>query len=396
MRRIGDIIEERSNLITQERAILDKADTESRDLSAEERQEADGIHERIGTLTGDIRRHNELTEAESLDVRNLSVEQPETPETADPVGRDSVEYRDAFNSYARGLADVEQRSTLNTAADADGGYAVPEQWTELHESLRESGTIRGLATVFATASGGTLHVPYVSAAATAPAIVAEQDPIPDDGETFAEKLIGAFKYARLTKASEEMVQDSLFDLPAFVGSRLGFDLGRSANNAYVNGTGTGADTPQGLFVGATSSDTLASNTDIAPDEVIDLLYAVTRPYRANGVFLAADTTMAAIRKMKDDNGQYLWQPSMQAGQPDLLLGKPALSDPDIPVMAASKKVLGFGDVKRAYMIRDVLGVTIRVLLERFADNGQVAWRGQLRTSGAIVDQNAFKVVTTPA
>lgn len=392
-RRIGDIIEERAGLIEEMRGILNKAESESRDLSGEERQEYDRREERVTELTGDIRRHEQVKSLEAQDVRDPSVEQPETPEADRPVGRDSDEYRDAFSAAMRGQADAEQRSTLNTATDAEGGYAVPEQWGDLHESLREAGIIRELATVVTTEMGGGLHVPFVSADADTPGLVAEEGAIPDDGETFDEKIIEAYKRARLTKASEEVVQDALFDVAAFVGTRLGFDLGRAANAWYVNGTGTGQ--PEGLFAGATVSATLAANNAIAGDEVIDLFYAVIRPYRANGVWVGADSTAAAIRKLKDSNGQYLWQPSLQAGEPDLLLGKPFFSDPDVDPLAATNRPLGFGDVRRAYLIRDVLGVTIRFLEERFADNGQVAWRGQLRTGGAIVDQNAFKVVDTP-
>ena len=342
-----------------------------------------------------MRRYQEQQRAEDLDLRADpdEVENPEQRESA-TAGRDSDEYRDAFNAYARGQATAEQRTTLNTAVDADGGFAVPEHWTDLHESLRESGVIRQLATVIQTEMGGPLHVPYVSADATAPGIVAEQAAIPDDGETFAEKVINAFKWARITKASDEVVQDALFDVAAFVGRRLGFDLGRAANLDYVQGDGVG--NSQGLFAGATVADTLAANNAITGDEVIDLFYSVIGPYRANGVWIAHDTTVAAIRKVKGSDGQYIWQPALQAGQPDLLLGKPVFTDPDVETLAATNRVLGFGDVKRAYLIRDVLGVTIKYLQERFADNGQVAWRGQLRTGGAIVDQNAFKVVDTPA
>lgn len=393
MPRIGDVIEERASLIESMRSILDGAENESRDLTAEERQEYDRQEERVEELTSDIRRHEQLRSLEEQDVRILSPDQPETPEA--PITRESAEYRDAFESYVRGRMDAEQRTTLNVGTDADGGFAVPELWGDLHESLREAGTIRELATVVTTEMGGAFHVPYVSADADTPGLVAEQAVIPDDGETFAEKIINAYKRARITKASEEVVQDALFDVAEFVGRRLGFDLGRASNAWYVNGTGTGQ--PEGLFRGATTGKTLASVSALASDEVIDLHYSVTRPYRANAVFIAADSTLAAIRKLKDSNGQYLWQPALQAGEPDLILGKPILSDPDVNALGGlSQRVLGFGDVRRAYLIRDVLGVTIRLLEERYADTGQVAWRGTLRTGGAIVDANAFKVAITPA
>jgi HK97 family phage major capsid protein len=124
---------------------------------------------------------------------------------------------------------------------------------------------------------------------------------------------------------------------------------------------------------------------------------VIAPYRKNGVYIANDTTIGAIRKIKDSTGQYLWQPSLQAGTPDTLNGHPVHADPDVVTLGGvSRRVLGFGDVRMAYTIRDVLGVTIKFLDQTYADNDQVGWRGKLRTDGGIVDPNAFKVAITPA
>lgn len=395
-KKLGDLLEERTKLIGESRSILDKADGESRDLTAEERQEYDRHSDRISEIEGDVRRIQAQQNAEDLDLRGADPDPVESPEDERAaVGRGSEEYRDAFNAYARGQANAEERSTLNTAADADGGYAVPGLWTDLHESLRESGVIRELATVVQTEMGGALHVPYISADATAPVITAEEGAIANDGETFAEKVINAYKYARITKASDEVVQDALFDVAGFVGRRLGFDLGRAANAAYVKANGSG--TAEGLFYAAPVGKTLAATSGVTGDEIIDLFYSVIGPYRKNGVFIANDTTLGAIRKIKGSDGQYLWQPALTAGQPDLLLGKPVYADPDVDVLGVvSKKVLGFGDVSRAYLIRDVLGVTIKYLDQTFAANGQVGWRGQLRTGGAVVDSAAFKTASTPA
>ena len=256
--------------------------------------------------------------------------------------------------------------------------------------------MRNLAEIVTTDDGGALHVPTEKAGgeAAAPGIVPENEAIPDDADELAEVILSAFKIARLTKASEEIVQDAIFDVAGYVGRRLGFQVGRAANAKYIMGDGVGE--PQGLFFGATVADTLASKTAIAADEVIDLAFSVIAPYRKNGVYIANDSTIAAIRKIKDENGQYMWQPSLQAGTPDVLNGFPCYADPDVPALGAEKKVLGFGDIKRAYMIRDVLGFVVKFLEERFADNDQVAWRGKLRTDGRIIDKAAFKIADTPA
>lgn len=395
MRRIGLILEERANLIQENRRILDTAEEEGRDLSAEEAQEYDRRDARIEELTKQWRRWQRAQEHEKLDVRTTLGEEPSESETAER-SINSPEYRDALLAYVRGQElTAEQRTTLNVGTDADGGYAVPEFWDSLYEGLREFGVVRGLATIITTEMGGPLHVPKVSAAATAPGIVDEEAAIPDDGETFDEVVIGAYKYARITKASEEILQDALFDVPAFVGRRLGEDLALATGAAYVNGSGSGQ--PQGLFTGATVADTLAANGAITADELIDLVYSVIAPYRQGGVFIMNDSTAAAIRKLKDNNGQYLWQISIQAGQPDTLLGYPVHYDPNVGSLgdAQGTRVVGFGNVARAFTIRDVLGVTIKFLGELYAGNDQVGWRGKLRTSSAVIDANAFKVLDLP-
>lgn len=393
---IGDIIEERANLITEMRSILDSAESEERDLTAEERQEYDRREVRVQELEGDIRRHEQAQRAEDLDIRAVTGEPPEAPESQTP-DRGSEEYRDAFDAYARGEElTTEQRSTLNVGTDADGGFAVPEFWTSLYEGLREFGIIRDLATVITTEMGGDLHVPRVAAAAAVPALTPEAAAIADDAEAFDEAVIGAYKYARITKASEEVVQDVLFDVPSFVGRRLGEDLALATGAAYANGTGAGQ--PQGLFAGATETFTLAANGAIAADEVIDLVYSVSAPYRRNGVFVCNDSTIAAVRKLKDANDQYLWQVSIQSGEPDRLLGYPVHPDSHVASLggATGARVIGFGNVARAFTIRDVQGVTIKFLDQLYAGNDQVGWRGKLRTSSAVIDVNAFKVADVPA
>lgn len=390
---IGDLIEERANLVTEQRGILDKAGEEKRELTSEETQEFDRIDKRVDEVTAEVRRHEKAQEHEGLDIRAIAAERA-APEDGGAeertLTRDSDEYRDALNAYAgkRELS-AEQRSTLKVGSDEEGGFAVPEEWGALHESLREFGTIRGLAEVVTTETGASFHIPYVKTDAEDPKIVKENETTPDDADEFGEKLVGAFKYARMTLASEEMVQDALFDVAGFVGRRLGFQLGRVTNKGYVGGTGS--EQPEGLIAKATVGlPGVSKTTGPTGDNLIDLEHSIIRPYRANGSWLMADQTLAIVRKLKDKNEQYLWQPSIQLGEPDRILGYPVYSDPDIEAIGSKKVVVGFGDVKRAYFIRDCLGVTIRVLTERYADKGQVAWRGVLRTDGRIIDQNAFK------
>jgi HK97 family phage major capsid protein len=403
--RIGDMLEERATLVNQQREILDGAETEKRELTTEDRQKYDKTGERVIELQADIRRYESQVEAEEFAgaERKAPAREGGTEEGDGEVSvRDrlaSDEYRDAFNAFARGedLTD-EQRSTLNAGTDAEGGYTVAEQWTALHERLRESGTVRGLAEILTTETGGELHLPREKPEggdAAEPGIVDEGEEIPDDADEFDEAIFNAYKIARMTKAEEEMVQDALFDVAGYVGRRLGFQLGRAANKRYINGSGAGE--PEGLFSKGIVAMTLASKTAIASDEIIDLSYKVIAPYRKvpGTGYMANDLTIGAIQKIKDSTGRYLWQASVQVGRPDSLNGYPVYPDPDVPALGSKAHSLGFGNVNLAYGVRDVLGVTIKFLDQTFAAKDQVAWRGKLRTDGRYIDPNAFKVAACP-
>lgn len=311
---------------------------------------------------------------------------------------ESAEYRGAFDEYVRrGTTemDVEARSTLNIGAPGDGGYTAPEEWKELYEPLLEFGTIRALAEVITTESGNNMHLPYVAADAAAVTVVDEEGDIPDDAEQFDEVLLGAYKYAQIVKASDEFVQDtSIPQLAAFIGRRAGFRIARKQNAHFVGGNGSTA--PQGLFSGAVVGKTAADDVTITFEELIDLEYSVITPYRKDGVYIAHDSTMGALRKIKDSENRPLWQPSIQAGQPDTLSGRPILADPDVPTIGASSRVVGFGNVRLAYTIRVAGGVTLKFLDQLYAAKGQVGWRVQERADGKITDANAFKVLATAA
>lgn len=385
---------QRAALVEEMRRIADTAEGEDRNLTAEETQEFERMEGEFDSLSERIERGERINGLAPRMDRSQALGGEETnSEEEGPEGRATArpEYRDAFEAYMRGQElTSEQRTTLNTATDADGGYAVPEEWAGLIESLREANVIRTLANVIQTEGGGPLHYPRVSAAATLPAITAEEAAIADDGETFDEVILNAYKYAKIQKASSEMVQDALFNVAEFVSRRSGFDLGLAQGAHFVGGTGTGQ--PQGLLAGATVGVTTASPTAITLDEVIDLVYSVIGPYRSRGAFIARDATHASLRKLKDNDGQYLWQPSVQAGEPDRLMGYPIYADPSVDAIAATKVTVGFGDVQRAYTIRDAGGFAIKFLEERYADNDQVAWRVKLRSDAKIVDAAAFRTL----
>lgn len=388
------LLEERAGLYEQMQEINDAAEGEGRDLTAEEAGKYDAIEKDFDSLSKRIKRAEKLEgNAPTLTAgRPTSDAEVDERELSKREVLRSEKYATALDHHIRGQEmSAELRSTLEVGEAGEGGYTVPESWTDLYEPLLEAGTVRGLAEVITTSSGNPLHVPKVTADAENPAIEGEGETIADDAETFGEVVLGAYKYAQIVKASDEFVQDTMIDVASFVGRRAGFRLGRTTNGAYVKGTGEAS--PKGLFVGATVGKQASSKTAITADEIIDLLYSVTAPYRRGAVFIANDATHAIVRKFKDESKQYLWQPSVQAGEPDMLLGYPFYADPDVNATYTEKLlVMGFGNVRQAYTIRDAGGVQVKYLDQLYAATGQVGWRVQLRTDGDTIDANAFKTL----
>lgn len=401
--RITELREKRANINHEQRALLDGIAAENRGLTAEERQKDDRYTADFDATTDELRRleamqsrEDELRQAPptAADADERSVTRANTP-AARAALRNSDEYRSALDAYLRtggkGLS-TEERSVLAANVDANGGYTVPESWVNtLIEAQREMGVVREFAEVITTEGGNPLHLPRVSADASAVTITTEGTAIADDAEEFDEVILDAYKYAKIVKADDEFVQDTgVVDLAGFISRRATDDIALASGAHFVVGTGTAQ--PRGLFTGATVGKTAASNAAITADEVIDLYHSVIRPYRINGRWVANDTTIGVIRKLKGSDNNYLWQLGIREGEPDRLLGKPIESDPFVATIASTAKVLGFGDIFRAYAIRDAGTLSVKYLQERYADVGQVAWRVQLRTDGDTKDAAAFKTL----
>ena len=181
--------------------------------------------------------------------------------------------------------------------------------------------------------------------------------------------------------------DSVFDLMRYLARNFGKAFGLAEETAIVAGNGTGQ--PTGYTVTASAGVTAAATGAITADELIDLYHSVSRPYRRNAIFTMNDTTAGSVRKLKDSNGQYLWQAGLQAGQPDMLLGKPLIATSAQATMAASAKAASFGDLSY-YTLAERSGRVMQVLMELYAANGQIGYRGYERIDGKLIDTNAVK------
>ena len=307
-------------------------------------------------------------------------------------GRASDEYKCSFWNAMRVKAPMPSvLNALQEGTDSEGGYLVPDEFERtLVEALEEENVFRTLAHVIRTSSGDR-KIPVVASKGSA-SWVDEEGAYQESDDAFSQVSIGAYKLGTMIKVSEELLADSVFDLEAYISKEFARRIGAREEESFFNGDGKGK--PLGILAAAGGAEvgvTAASATAITADEVIDLFYSLKAPYRKNAVWLLNDATVKQIRKLKDTTGQYLWQPSLVAGTPDTILGRPVKTSAFMPTAAAGAKTIAFGDFKY-YWIADRQGRTFKKLSELFAATGQVGFMGTQRVDGKLILPEAIKVL----
>lgn len=308
------------------------------------------------------------------------------------TGRASDEYKTAFWRVMRSKSvPHEVFNALQVGTESEGGYLVPDEYEHtLIEALEEQNIFRQLAHVISTSSGDR-KIPVVASKGTA-SWIDEEAAYPESDDSFGQVSIGAYKLATMIKVSEELLNDSVFDVPSYIAREFARRIGAAEEEAFFTGNGTGK--PLGILAatgGAGTGVTAASATAITMDEVIDLYYSLRAPYRRNAVFIMNDSTVKAIRKLKNGNGDYLWQPSLTAGTPDMLLNRPVYTSAFMPTIAASAKSILFGDLGY-YWVADREGRSFKRLNELYATTGQVGFLASQRVDGKLILPEAVKVL----
>ena len=308
------------------------------------------------------------------------------------TGRASDEYKGSFWNAMRVKAPMPSvLNALQEGTDSEGGYLVPDEFERtLVEALEEENVFRTLAHVIKTSSGDR-KIPVVASKGSA-SWVDEEGAYQESDDAFSQVSIGAYKLGTMIKVSEELLADSVFDLEAYISKEFARRIGAREEESFFNGDGKGK--PLGILAatgGAEVGVTASSATAITADEVIDLFYSLKAPYRKNAVWVLNDATVKQIRKLKDTTGQYLWQPSLVAGTPDTILGRPVKTSAFMPTAAAGAKTIAFGDFKY-YWIADRQGRTFKKLSELYAANGQVGFMGTQRVDGKLILPEAIKVL----
>ena len=396
---ILELREKRAKAWEAAKAFLDSHRTDKGVLSAEDDAAYSRMEQQITDLGKEISRMERL---EALDAQMKEpVNQPLTGKpmsgrTIERIGRASDEYRTSFWDMMRSKAPLPSVvNALQEGTDSEGGYLVPDEYERtLVEALEEENVFRQLAKVIRTSSGDR-KIPVVATKGTA-SWIDEEGAYTESDDSFGQVSIGAYKVGTMIKVSEELLNDSVFDLESYIAKEFARRIGAKEEEAFFTGDGSGK--PLGILAatgGAETGVTAASSTAVTADELMDLFYSLKSPYRKKAVWVLNDSTIKAVCKLKDSTGQYLWQPSLVAGTPDTLLGRPVKTSAYMPVIAAGAKTIAFGDFSY-YWIADRQGRSFKRLNELYAANGQVGFLGSQRVDGKLVLSEAVKVLAQKA
>ena len=356
-------------------------------LNADDAATYDKMEQDITKYTADIERLNRAKSIE--DEMNKPVNTPllTTPKANDEkpakIGRESDEYRKAaikaLRTNFRRVDDV-----LTEGVAEDGGYLVPEEWdNRLIEALEAESIMRRLATVIQTS--GT-HKINVAGSKPAAAWFDEGEALTFGDAKFGQVQLDAYKLAVAVKASEELVYDNAYDIEGYIQRSFASGIADAEEAKFM--TGAAADnTPTGIFDTTAGGETYKQLTaTLKADDIIDLVYGLKRQYRPKAQFIMNDKIVAAVRKLKDGNGAFMWQPSYIAGEPDKLCGYALNTSTQAPETA-----IAFGDYSY-YNIGDRGTRSFAELKELFAGNGLIGYVAKERVDGILTMREAIQIL----
>ena len=390
MDKIMELRDKRVKLWEEAKNFLDSHTDEDGKLSAEdaaayEKMEADVVEMKkaIDRLERQAAIDRELDKPTSKPITNQ-------PENAKPAGgfRATDEYKKdmltAMRTRFRNISNV-----LQEGNDQQGGYLVPVEYdNRLIDVLNEENIMRSLATKITTSGEHKINI-----AATKPAAawIEEGGALTFGDATFDQIMMDAYKLHVAIKITEELLYDAAFNLEGYIIDQFGKALANAEEDAFLNGDGKGK--PMGVFdtTNGGQYNTTTSTANISADDIINLVYTLKRPYRKSAAFITNDKTLASLRKLKDNNGAYLWQPALTAGEPDRLFGYAIHTSQFAPEAAAGKPAMAFGDFSY-YNIGDRGSRSMQELKELFAGNGMVGYVMKERVDGRLILPEAVQIL----
>lgn len=395
MKKILEMIEKRNKAWEGAKAFLESKRDKDGLISEEDALIYDEMEQKVKNYTEEIERLQKMEVMEqelSKPINDAIVSKPMDRKGEEKKGRASDEYRkDMLKAIRSNFKQV--TNLLQEGVDTDGGYLVPEEYDKrLIDVLNENNIMRTLGTKITTSG---LHRITITATKPAALWVEEGGKIPFSDSTFGQITIDAFKLAVGVKVTNELLYDSMFPLESYIIEQFGKAMGNAEEDAFLNGDGKKK--PLGIFhqEGGAISDVTTAGGSISSDDIISLVYALGRPYRQKAKFIMNDQTIAVIRKLKDGNGNYMWQPSIKEGEPDRLLGYPVFTSAYAPIVEAGKPAIAFGDFSY-YNIADRGTRSIQELTELYAETDTTGFIAKERVDGKLILPEAVHLLTVKA
>lgn len=393
MSKILDMRKKRGDIWDKAKAFLDARTAENGLMSAEDTAEYERMEQEVVDLGHAIEREERAAELEremNAPVSPNLTSRPEQQREA-KKGVASDAYKDAFWKHMRDQErrSAELRNALQVGELSEGGYTVPDEFEHtLVQALEEENIMRGLVHVITTSSGDR-KIPLVTSKGAA-SWVEEEAAIPESDDAFGQITLSAHKVGSMIRISEELLHDSAFDLAAYITGEFARRVGAAEEEAIITGNGTHK--PTGLLhatLGAETGVTAAAASAITADELIDLQHSLKSGYRRKACWIMNDACIKLLRKLKDGNGQFLWQPGLLLGQPDTLLNQKVLTSNYMPLPAAGNKAILYGDYSY-YWLADREGRSLQRLNELYAANDQIGFKITQRVDGRLILREAVK------
>lgn len=409
MSKILDLRNKRNNLWEQTKAFLEEHRGENGLVAADAVEQYNKMAADVKALGDEIQRLEDQMEMDAKLSAATSV-----PVHADPKAdgkRDSAQrptatakYSEAFWNMMRGNNSLEVRDALSVGVDQNGGFTVPDEFErQLIQGLEENNIFRTLAHTIHTNSG-TRTIPIATDSGSA-SWIEEGAAIQESDMSFAQETLSAYKLGCMIKVSNELLNDSAFDIASHIARRFGVRFGNAEEDAFINGTGPSANPqttpsqPTGILTSltATAGNTTAYADAVHFDNIYKLYYSLKSPYRRNASFLCNETLLLQLMLLKDGNDNYIWKPGLEIGKPDTILGRPIYTSGYMPAIEGTatkdkgKKVLLFGDFSY-YWIADRQNRTLKRLNELYAVNDQVGFIGTQRVDGKLILPEAMQVM----
>lgn len=406
---IREMQEKRAAVVAKMTGMNEAAQKEDRGFTNEERTQWDSLVAEENDLK------TRIEDAEKVEGLSRGLKMPAGTNFGgnDKQDNKELEHREVFNKWMKrgfsGLTAAEQKLMEEKRAmgwqqgdNVTAEHLIPEDLqNKILEARKAFGGIRSISNVIRTSTGNPLSYPTANTTEEVATLFGENAAIPELDTSFGYKSLGAYKFGTMLRASVELLNDAPENLNAYFGRLLGRRLARGESAYFVNGKGASDSQPQpeGILVGGKNSGvTLAANPTAADgywQAMLKLKHSLDPAYRMGCHWVFNDKTLLGLKSQIDSQGRPIWVPGYTASEPALIDGDRYVIDQAMPEIAAGAKAIAYGDFSQ-YMIRDVAGIVMQRLTERYAELGQVGFLTYARTDARVMDQNAIQYLTVAA